>query len=83
MSGPAGGALAPIDPYALAGLTDQTPVFHRYRTLDPVHWGNPLQPGLGGCWYLTRYDDVVHLLKDDRFLKEKRKVLSPEQAARE
>ena len=35
------------------------------------------------AWLVTRYDDVVSVLKDDRFVKEKRKVMSPEQAARE
>jgi cytochrome P450 PksS len=35
------------------------------------------------AWLVTRYDDVVNLLRDDRFVKAKRKVMSPEQAARE
>ena len=30
-------------------------------------------------WLLTRYEDVVNLLKDDRFVKDKRKAMTPEQ----
>lgn len=30
-------------------------------------------------WLLTRYEDVVSLLKDDRFPKDKRKAMTPEQ----
>jgi len=56
-------SLAPLDPYALAALHDQSPVFDRYRVLDPVHWGRPLQGGQSGCWYLTRYDDVVSVIR--------------------
>ena len=41
-------------------------MFDLYRAADPLHWGKPLQPGLPGAWYLTRYDDVVSLLRSDR-----------------
>jgi cytochrome P450 PksS len=34
-------------------------------------------------WLVTRYDDVAAVLKDDRFIKDKKKALSPEQAARQ
>ncbi len=30
-------------------------------------------------WLLTRYEDVFSLLKDDRFVKDKRKAMTPEQ----
>jgi cytochrome P450 PksS len=33
-------------------------------------------------WLLTRYEDVVNLLKDDRFVKDKRKAMTPEQLRR-
>jgi cytochrome P450 PksS len=34
-------------------------------------------------WLVTRYDDVVTVLKDDRFVKDSRAAQSPEQAARQ
>ena len=34
-------------------------------------------------WLVTRYDDVVFVLKDDCFVKEGTKVMTPEQAARQ
>jgi cytochrome P450 len=51
----------PMDPEFLA---DPYPTYHRLRTEDPVHW-NPL-----GFWVLTRYEDVVAVLRDQRFAKE-------------
>src|SRR5262245_33982230 len=40
------------------------PFYHRLRTADPVH-RTPM-----GLWVLTRYDDVVSVLKDPRFGRE-------------
>src|SRR5262245_65420372 len=40
------------------------PTYHRLRAEDPVH-RSPL-----GFWVLTRYDDVVAVLRDHRFAKE-------------
>jgi len=58
--------LPPLDPYALAALADQSSQFDQYRLRDPVHRGGPLQPGSPACWYLTRYDDVVAVIRGDR-----------------
>lgn len=58
-------ALPPLDPYALAALADPAGHFDRYRSLDPVHRGRPLQPGSPACWYLTRYDDVTSVIRGD------------------
>lgn len=33
--------------------------------------------GMGKAWIITNYDDAIALLKDPRFTKDKRKVLSP------
>ena len=33
--------------------------------------------GMGKTWIITNYDDAIALLKDPRFTKDKRKVLSP------
>jgi cytochrome P450 len=51
----------PMDPGFVA---DPYPTYHRLRAEDPVHH-SPL-----GFWVLTRYDDVVAVLRDARFIKE-------------
>ena len=51
----------PMDPEFVA---DPYPTYHRLRADDPVHH-NPL-----GFWVLTRYEDVVAVLRDPRFVKE-------------
>src|SRR5262245_21249609 len=53
-----------FNPMALEFLADPYPTYHRLRAEDPVHW-SPL-----GFWVLTRYDDVVAVLRDQRFAKE-------------
>jgi cytochrome P450 len=51
----------PMDPEFLA---DPYPTYRRLRTEDPVHH-SPLN-----FWVLTRYEDVVAVLRDPRFIKE-------------
>ena len=51
----------PMDPEFVA---DPYPMYHRLRAEDPVH-RSPL-----GFWVLTRYEDVVSVLRDPRFAKE-------------
>src|SRR5438067_376617 len=51
----------PMDPEFVA---DPYPTYHRLRAEDPVHH-SPL-----GFWMLTRYEDVVAVLRDARFAKE-------------
>jgi len=43
-------------------LADPYPVYHRLRSVDPVHWHGPFD-----AWVLTRYDDVLAGLHDPRF----------------
>ena len=57
------------------------PFYARLRAEAPVF--RVTLPDQRAAWLVTRYDDVVSVLKDNRFIKEKRKVMSPEQAARE
>ncbi len=61
------------DPFPmLAGLRAREPVFRAYlpgKTKTPV-------------WLLTRYEDVNMLLKDERFTKNRRSALTPEQIRR-
>jgi cytochrome P450 len=40
-------------------------------------------PDRQDSWLVTRYDDVVALLKDERFIKDRRAALTPQQASRQ
>jgi cytochrome P450 len=51
----------PMDPEFVA---DPYPTYHRLRAEDPVHH-SPL-----GFWVLTRYPDVMGMLRDPRLIKE-------------
>jgi cytochrome P450 len=51
----------PMDPEFVA---DPYPMYHRLRAEDPVHH-SPL-----GFWVLTRYADVIAMLRDPRLIKE-------------
>jgi cytochrome P450 len=48
-----------FDPLAPAQLADPYPVYARARDEQPVLWSEPL-----GVWVVTRYDDVVAVLRD-------------------
>jgi cytochrome P450 len=57
------------------------PYYARLRAEAPAH-RVPLA-GRQSAWLITRYDDVAAILKDDRFVKNRWSVVSPEQAARQ
>jgi cytochrome P450 PksS len=57
------------------------PFYARLREREPVY--QVMLPDKRPAWLVTRYDDVATVLKDERFIKEKYRVFSPEQAARE
>ena len=67
------------DLYSQSMKDNPYPVFDRMRQADPVF----AQPGMDGqtmIWFLTRYDDVELLLRDDvRFVRDYRNALPPEQ----
>jgi cytochrome P450 PksS len=74
----------PIDRVDIAGRTfkaDPYPFFARLRAEAPVC--RVPAPDKHNTWLVTRYDDVVALLKDERFIKDRRAALTPEQAARQ
>jgi cytochrome P450 PksS len=60
---------------------DPYPFYARLRAESPV-CSVPLT-GKHSAWLVTRYDDVVSVLKDDRFAKNKQSALTPEQLGRE
>ncbi len=43
-------------------LADPYPFYHRLQAADPVHWDEEM-----GYWVLTRYADVVAVLRNPRF----------------
>jgi cytochrome P450 len=55
------------------------PYFARLRAEAPVH--RIILGDKRPAWLVTRYDGVTTVLKDDRFTKDKRIALSPEQMA--
>jgi cytochrome P450 PksS len=59
-------------PFAFyARLRDEAPIYH---TILPTR-----EP----AWLVTRYDDAVAVLKDERFVKDRANALTPEQLARQ
>ncbi len=58
---------------------DPYPFYARWRAEAPVV--RTTLPDKQNAWLVTRYDDVLAVLKDDRFAKDKTKALSPEQLA--
>jgi cytochrome P450 len=55
------------------------PFYARLRAESPVH--RALLPTKETAWLITRYDDVTKVLKDERFVKDTKNALTPEQAA--
>jgi cytochrome P450 len=56
------------------------PTYARLRVESPVLRVN--MPSKQVAWLVTRYDDVVSVLKDERFVNEGDKVRTPEQVAK-
>ena len=56
---------------------DPFPLFARLRASDPVY--RTTLPDKTVVWLLTRYDDVSALLRDERFIKNRRSALTEEQ----
>jgi cytochrome P450 len=57
------------------------PFYARLRAQAPVY--RMTLPTRETAWLITRYDDVVAVLKDERFVKDTANALTPEQAARQ
>lgn len=58
---------------------DPFPTYARLREEAPIH--RTTLPDGRGLWLVTRYDDVLAALKDERFVKNWRTALTPEQRA--
>ena len=60
---------------------DPYPYYARLRRESPVH--KVILPDKQVAWLVTRYDDVLGVLKDDRFVKDRLNALTPEEAGRQ
>lgn len=73
-------AVTPIRPVNILSRefkADPFPFYARLRADTPVY--STKLPDKRSAWLVTRYDDVAALLKDERFVKDRRQVMSPEQ----
>ena len=62
-----------FNPFAPELRTDPYPTFKALREADPVHWSDVMQ-----AWLLTRYDDVLTVLRDQaRFSSERTRATNP------
>jgi cytochrome P450 len=68
-----------VDLTGRAFKADPYPFYARWRAESPV-FRTTLNKQT--AWLVTRYDDVLTVLKDDQFAKDKTKVLSADQLAR-
>ncbi len=66
-----------VDLFDPAFKVNPYPTYARLRSTAPVH--RAALPDGQGVWLITRYDDVLAVLKDERFVKDWRKVMTPEQ----
>jgi cytochrome P450 len=57
------------------------PFYRRLRAEAPVY--RVILPDKQTAWLITRYDDVMMVLKDERFAKDKLNALTSEQAAKQ
>jgi cytochrome P450 len=60
---------------------DPFPFYAHLRANNPVC--QVTLPDKQTAWLVTRYDDVALVLKDERFGKDHRRILTPEQLAKQ
>ncbi len=69
-----------VDLTNAAFRADPYPTYAQWRAEAPVF--RVKMPDKQVAWLVTRYDDALTVLKDPRFVTDREKVLTPEQAAR-
>ncbi len=67
-----------FDPFLPEIHENPYPYYAMLREEDPVHWGMPFLAGASGAWYVSRYDDVIRILKDTAYVKNLDTVYSSE-----
>jgi cytochrome P450 len=68
-----------IDLFSPAFKTNPYPTYAHLRSTAPIH--RATLPDGQPLWLVTRYEDVVAVLKDERFVKDFRKAMTSEQLA--
>jgi cytochrome P450 len=68
-----------VDLFDPAFKANPYPTYAELRSTAPVH--RATLPDGRGVWLVTRYEDVLAIFKDERFVKDWRKVMTPEQLA--
>jgi cytochrome P450 len=69
-----------VDLFDPTFTADPYPTYAELRSTAPIQ--RITLPDGRGVWLVTRYKDVLAIFKDERFVKDWRKVLTPEQLAR-
>jgi len=69
-----------VNPFDPTFKANPYPTYAELRSTLPIH--RITLPDGRGVWLVTRYEDVLAIFKDERFVKDWRKVLTPEQLAR-
>ncbi|HEY3992358.1 MAG TPA: cytochrome P450 [Ktedonobacteraceae bacterium] len=69
--------LPEIDLMSPAAKANPYPTFSLVRSDDPIH-AMKMENG-HTTWFITRYEDALAILKDQRFIKDFRRLLTPEQ----
>ena len=70
---------SPVDLFDPVFKANPYPTYARLRSDAPIH---PVTLPTGqGMWLVTRYEDVSTVLKDERFVKDVRNAMTPEQLA--
>src|SRR5437868_11457696 len=70
-------SLASVDITSAAFKANPFPFYAQLRAEAPVF--AVTLPTKQRAWLITRYDDVLNVLKDERFAKDRRNALTPEQ----
>jgi cytochrome P450 PksS len=70
-------SVAPVDVTSAPFKANPFPYYAQLRAEAPVF---PVTlPSKQRAWLVTRYDDVLYVLKDERFAKDRRNAMTPEQ----
>ncbi len=71
--------IKPIDVADAKFKANPFPFYAQLRAEAPVFAVTVNLPNKQRAWLVTRYDDVLNVLKDERFAKNRRNAMSPEQ----
>src|SRR5215831_17741898 len=70
-------SIVPVDVTDATFKANPFPFYAQLRAKVPVF---PVRlPTKQRAWLVTRYDDVLNVLKDERFAKDRRNAMTPEQ----